>query len=339
MKKKMQRKNQNKHKQRIDSEEEEDGVEYYESDSQSDGQGETEDVVRGHTKTRHVKNKETHSTSTVPMIPMEPVHAHHTHTLSDTHIQFMQDYHVKHLPQIMLDNTMHRMVVHYDFSRQVELSTRTGDAATPIPLISSMNEHMVQIVGIGCKQWSLKGDTSILINITNEMNNTRVLGTRQFGGKTAAFTLLSNKTSETPELIYLIKNESFLLRKQFPDITESNCENGVQPVIGKRPGEIIYRFLPVGHDEHGDAICPLGHFTKRSLDEGGVKYPIVLSDNKECIKISEQFYQKWVEGFKDIIKECHLSGDLRKFNLHIEPTSIRASYFGSMLLEIFYVKL
>jgi hypothetical protein len=254
--------------------------------------------------------------------------------LPEVLVKFMKNYRISNLPQLMQEENVQRMLIHFDFSRKIDFARNTGETLIPQPFVKGLNkERIVQIVSIGCPEWSLKGDTSLLVNMTG------VVGTRHHDGKTAAFTLLSNKTSQTEELIYMMKNDSYVLRKKFPDITVENCENGVQPVIGKRQGEIVARHLPVDTDEHGEIICPLGYFTKQTLDDNGTPYQLTLNDGRKCIRMEEVIYQKWVETFKDIIRESHLRGDLRSFHLTVEPTATNAPFYASMLLEIFYVLL
>lgn len=114
---------------------------------------------------------------------------------------------------------------------------------------------------------------------------------------------------------------------------------GYNHLWDQKKNEVIARFLPVGKDEYGNVICPMGHFTKQMLEANGDKCSTTRIDKNDCIKLMEESYVKWVEKFKGIIRESHLCGDMNAFKVSVTPTISNQPYMGSLLFDIYYIKM
>lgn len=260
--------------------------------------------------------------------------------------EMMFVYGIEEIPKTLMNHDIFKVSIHVDipstavkyyntapqpagngnYPQQPSLSTVRQELVFPEIL-----EGPVRIVCVGCKRWSIRGDSSIGVDIGNFPKNTWMNKAQYM------FTMSANHHSTGPECLFQVTPDP-PISELFPTLTAADLEKNVGPVYG--PGKSDYVSLAVDLDPGtGLPMCPVGFFLKRDLDSEGKDYKLMTYGDYSCIETTRTKYLVVLAKYKSQLNDNKVmfhsaNGDRLVFTV----SNTQTVFYGSITLDIYYCK-
>jgi len=235
----------------------------------------------------------------------------------------------------------------YDFSNK-DLEGEDGVRKVEFSLFPShiqeqerLNE--VAIVCLGIQSYSLQGLTCIGIKITSVPDTILY---NQPGHRYNFIMMPDCSQTNIHHTLFKASGKRSFLKTEFPLWTKESAQVGVR--FNNEENKLYYYLPIVKHHLTGDIICPIGYFKHRLLIESNMKPQpeqiIKVFDDKynmsvEAFKMTKLEYDETVKEFQDMFYDTRLILDAKNTNVSLYPFQSKVSFYGVLILDLYYCKL
>lgn len=210
----------------------------------------------------------------------------------------------------------------------VQLKSESPETAS-VPLLRRSNAEPVKIVAIGCDQWSINGNTAVGIHMKDFPTHLKVGDDACVAG----FPHVGQSNNE-PQL-WFYPTPRMVISYIPQSVTEDNYTAGIDKVKTGTNDEAWH--LPIGLNDDGEPICPIGYITYEKSKADKKKYVIKKNyDNQDGLLVSKEGGMELMRAVLKSIKDPRMSVDLFTFKLQTKPLFSGGQFSLSVALDVFY---